>query len=98
GGFVAVFVCFQVTGVDVASREPIRLWSQLFYFASKVAYQFNELINIADIRNVVYGYGFVCEQHCADDLERFVLCSLRHDLTGKLPATLYSECCHYSVT
>ena len=64
--------------IDLFGREPERTGCQFFYFATKIAYEFNQFIYISDVWDVVNGYRLLREKRGANDLERFVLGSLRN--------------------
>ena len=52
----------------------------------------DKVLHVQDFRNVGDAYRLVCEKHCAEDLQRLVLCTLRSDASAQPVPAFDDEC------
>src|SRR5690606_28437616 len=87
----------QVSQIYVPGLKFITSLILLFDLYSKIDIKLDQLIDIDDVRDVVYDNFFLGEQHGTDNLQCFVLCTLGRNLTLQLVPPFYSKCTHRSL-
>jgi hypothetical protein len=78
----------EVVHVDIIRLEDTGMPVDTVYLYTHLAKQFNEEVHIQDIRDVFYGNFFCGEQYGTDDLQGFVLRTLRGNFSLQPFATV----------
>ena len=80
--------------IDVISLEAVGILTLLRHLDAQIHHETDEIHHVQDIRDVGDADFLIGEQSCGDDLQSFVLSSLRDEGSPHLPTALYDKCAH----
>ena len=89
--FTQKLVRFQIVQVDSIGLKCIGIGSRMLHLHLHVAQELYQVIHIQDIRYIMDCHFFRRKQCCTNDLQGFILCALRNNLTGQPVTAFYDK-------
>ena len=91
GTLLHKLVTLKIVHVQTVGLEGIGTVAASLHLHANVLQQLDEVVDVADVGDIMDGYCLGGEQRCTDDLQCLVLGSLRSDITFERMAAFYLE-------
>ena len=89
--FTQELVRLKIVQVDSIGLECIGIGRRMFHLHLHIAQELYQVIHIQYIRYIMDCHFFRRKQCCTNDLQGFILCALRYNLTGQPVTAFYDK-------